>query len=305
MKNKIFAKLKREYSPLGLGDEVLMSRAESLAAMGLVTDENIDAVVAVQKADLEAIQARADKRVNDALEKERKKFEEEKLATEAKTKEEQEKKAKEEADKKAAEEAERKKAEEAERKKTEEATEEARLKEELKKLKEQGVSKEILDYLKSVQERAEAERKAVHEANALKQAEFEAQFASILSASKSKHEEYLKSFEELTKQHTALKTDYDTLKAENEAAKLAKATADRQNFILSKARELGIPTWRVEEGFNIATDATEDVIVEALTKTANNIRTAKLPSSEKVAFSASDEKPSAEDIAALAKSIVK
>lgn len=77
MKAKIFAKLKQEYSSLGLGDEYLMSKAESLAATGLVTDDNIDAVVACQRKELEGLQKANDKRVTDALEKERKKHEEE------------------------------------------------------------------------------------------------------------------------------------------------------------------------------------------------------------------------------------
>ena len=52
MKAKIFAKLKQEYSSLGLGDEYLMSKADSLAATGLVTDDNIDAVVACQRKEI-------------------------------------------------------------------------------------------------------------------------------------------------------------------------------------------------------------------------------------------------------------
>lgn len=69
MKAKIFAKLKQEYSSLGLGDEYLMSKADSLAATGLVTDDNIDAVVACQRKELEGLQKANDKRVTDALEK--------------------------------------------------------------------------------------------------------------------------------------------------------------------------------------------------------------------------------------------
>ena len=49
MKEKIYAKLKQAYSSLGLGDEVLQAHAESLANLGFVTDENLDAVVGGQK----------------------------------------------------------------------------------------------------------------------------------------------------------------------------------------------------------------------------------------------------------------
>ena len=76
MKDKIFQALKQDYPQLGLGDEVLMARAEALAATGLVTDENLKTVVASQKANLEALQKSNDKRVADALAKARKEAEE-------------------------------------------------------------------------------------------------------------------------------------------------------------------------------------------------------------------------------------
>lgn len=49
MKDKIFQLLKQEYKSLGLGDEVLQAHAEMLDKMGLVTDDNIETVVASQK----------------------------------------------------------------------------------------------------------------------------------------------------------------------------------------------------------------------------------------------------------------
>lgn len=66
MKEKIFTSLKQEYSHLGLGDAVLTAYAESLDAAGIVTDENLDAVIKAQKASLEAIQKSNDKRASDA-----------------------------------------------------------------------------------------------------------------------------------------------------------------------------------------------------------------------------------------------
>lgn len=48
MKDKIFQLLKQEYKSLGLGDEVLQAHAEMLDKMGLVTDDNIETVVASQ-----------------------------------------------------------------------------------------------------------------------------------------------------------------------------------------------------------------------------------------------------------------
>ena len=48
---------------------MLQARAESLEATGLVTDDNIDLVVASQRKDLELMQSNTDRRVADALKK--------------------------------------------------------------------------------------------------------------------------------------------------------------------------------------------------------------------------------------------
>ena len=78
MKDKIFQLLKQEYKSLGLGDEVLQAHAEMLDKMGLVTDDNIETVVASQKSFLESLQKDNDRRVTDA----KKKFEEAQKAKE-------------------------------------------------------------------------------------------------------------------------------------------------------------------------------------------------------------------------------
>ena len=67
MKDKIFQSLKQAYSSLGLGDALLQAQAETLASLGFVTDENLDAVVKAQETQLKAYQAANDKRVADAL----------------------------------------------------------------------------------------------------------------------------------------------------------------------------------------------------------------------------------------------
>lgn len=69
MKNQLFSKLKQAYASLGLGDDFLQAQADSLAAMGLVTEENIESVVLSQKAFLESVQKTNDKRVTDAVKK--------------------------------------------------------------------------------------------------------------------------------------------------------------------------------------------------------------------------------------------
>ena len=72
MKDKIFQALKQAFPQLGLGDEILQARAEALEATGLVNEENLQAVVASQKANLEALQKSNDKRVAEALAKAKK-----------------------------------------------------------------------------------------------------------------------------------------------------------------------------------------------------------------------------------------
>ncbi len=305
MKAKIFAKLKQEYSPLGLGDEVLMSRAESLAATGLVTDENIDAVVAVQRSDLEAIQARTDKRVTDALEKERKKNEDD-----AKRKEAEAQKAAEEAAKAA--EAAKKAKEEAEaeaKRKEEEAKkqndEKAKLEAELAKLKEAGLSDTVINFLKEAQAKADVEKQQASEVRKSQDAQFESRLAKLLEESQKRNEEFEKALRSITESHTALKSDYDALKSESEASKAAKAKAERTAFILSKAKELGVPQWRIDEGFVLSDDASEQQIADALSTVANNIRTIQLPGSGQLSLPGNTEKFSVEEATALAKSIVK
>lgn len=69
MKDKIFNALKQEYARLGLGDNILMGLAEMLAGTSLVTEENLQGIVAGQKAYLEDLQKSNDKRVQDAVDK--------------------------------------------------------------------------------------------------------------------------------------------------------------------------------------------------------------------------------------------
>ena len=248
MKAKIFAKLKQEYSPLGLGDEYLMLKADALAATGLVTDDNIDAVVACQRKELEGLQKSNDKRVTDALEKERKKHEEETR------KKEQE-----------AEEARRKAEEDAARKKGE-----------------QDQTPPDNDY--------EALRKQV---------------AELIAAGEKRDKEYATNLKTLTDRNTELGNTVKTLTDKNAEAEAAAAKAAHHAKITSKAKELGVPQWRIDEGFNIADDATDEVITDTLTKVANNISANLLPPGSRAGIPFSSDKPSKEDLDNLAASIVK
>lgn len=75
----------------------------------------------------------------------------------------------------------------------------------------------------------------------------------------------------------SLKTQASSLAAfqkENEAMKAAKAEADRKAFIETTAQELGIPAWRIKEGFAINASDDNDTIKTYLTSVATNIKTA-------------------------------
>lgn len=305
MKAKIFAKLKQEYSSLGLGDEILMNRAEMLAATGLVTDDNIVFVVAAQKREMEEQQKLNDKRVNDALEKERKKHADELAAREKAEKEAADAKAKAEAEAKAKAEAEAKaKAEEEAKAKAAKEKEEAEAAAR-KKLEQEGkLSPELAAMLKKEREEANA-RLTAYETSIKEMMEknrkLDEERANSLNEMRKSYEEQMKSIMESS---TALKQSYDALKKENDEAKAAQAKAAREQFILSKAQELGVPQWRIDEGFVLAPEADENAIAETLAKVANNIKTQQLPGTRNVA-PLGDNKPTAQDIKDLAASIVK
>ncbi|MGN1172627.1 MAG: hypothetical protein ACI4SO_02435 [Muribaculaceae bacterium] len=251
MKSKIFTKLKQAYSPLGLGDEILMSRAESLAALGLVTDENIDAVVAAQKSDMEALQKRFDKRVNDAIDAANKRHLDENQKKEAETK--------------------------------------TKIDELLKQI-------ETLKHQDEPQQHGDN-----HDDTRI--ASIEKQVAEMLAASKQREEENAKLIKTLTDSNSALEKQVKSLTDENSAAKAAQARAAHIAKINDKAKELGVPDWRIDEGFNIAEDASDETIAEVLGKVANNISTNLLPSNH--GLSLSNGQPTADEISALAASIVK
>lgn len=251
MKAKIFAKLKQEYSALGLGDEILMARAESLAALGLVTDDNIDAVVACQRSDFEALQKANDKRVTDALGKAQKKHDEET------------------------------------QKKIDDAV--AKAKKEVEEANKGGKGNPTETIQPTDNPEIEALKKQMEEMNK-KAAEKEKAHAESLKG--------------LTDSRSALEAQVKELMEKNSAAEAAQAKAAREAKIQAKAKELGVPDWRIKEGFNIAEDATDETIAETLTTVANNISTNLLPGNRGT-FPLGGEEPTKEDFSALAASLVK
>lgn len=275
MKDKIFQLLKQEYKSLGLGDEVLQAHAEMLDKMGLVTDDNIETVVASQKSFLESLQKDNDRRVTDA----KKKFEEAQ-------------KAKEDAERKAAE-------EEAKKKAAEEA--------EKKRLEELAKKNEMPDYLKKYFEEQAAEKKASDEARTKEREEFK----KLVETLTQKNTDQAKTYnEQMEAQSKTIKELQETIqkqaeeaKAKEEAAAKAKAKADHDAKILSKAKELGIPESRINEGFTLSDDATDEAIETYLSKVANNYKALQQPQFGG-SYRASEGEPTKEDVDNVAASLV-
>lgn len=266
MKDKIFQLLKQEYKSLGLGDEVLQAHAEMLDKMGLVTDDNIETVVASQKSFLESLQKDNDRRVTDA----KKKFEEAQ-------------KAKEDAERKAAEEAEK------------------------KRLEELAKKNEMPDYLKKYFEEQAAEKKASEEARSKEREEFKKLVETLTQKNTDQAKTYNEQMEEQSKTikelQETIQKQAEEAKAKEEAAAKAKAKADHDAKILSKAKELGIPESRINEGFTLSDDATDETIETYLSKVANNYKALQQPQFGG-SYRASEGEPTKEEVDNVAASLV-
>lgn len=282
MKDKIFQLLKQEYKSLGLGDEVLQAHAEMLDKMGLVTDDNIETVVASQKSFLESLQKDNDRRVTDA----KKKFEEAQ-------------KAKEDAERKAAEEEAKKKADEEAKKAAEEA--------EKKRLEELAKKNEMPDYLKKYFEEQAAEKKASDEARTKEREEFKKLVETLTQKNTDQAKTYNEQMEAQSKTinelQETIQKQAEEAKAKEEAAAKAKAKADHDAKILSKAKELGIPESRINEGFTLSDDATDEAIETYLSKVANNYKVLQQPQFGG-SYRASEGEPTKEDVDNVAASLV-
>lgn len=282
MKDKILAALKQEYSNLGLGDGVLNAQAETLASLGFVTDENLDAVIKAQATGLKAVQAANDKRVADALAKENAKSAKDKETAAQQTSELQK-----QLD-------EMTKQFEAEKSTLAEQTEKLKAAQETQKqleaLKVQA-EKQAADYESKKAElialitgnKPEVQPQPEPKPQPAPQSTFDE-----VAFKKSLDKELAKKFEALTTVYgtqtqemlaanKALTEQVQALVKENTEYKAAKAAENRRNFILNKAKELQIPDWRINEGFALGNDATEETITNTLTQVANNIRANVLP----------------------------
>lgn len=174
MKEKLFNALKQKYSHLGLGDETLQSVADSLANTGLVTEENLDTVVAGQESMLKGYQSTFDRM----------------------------------------------------------RTENANYKKEIETLKGKGGDPD------KTEPNNDNEEPGWFKAYLKRQEEKEA--------------------------------------AAKEEADKVKAAADRKDLILKKAKEAGIPEWRIKEGFAIGEEADESAIKSYMDSIKQNIVTNSL-----------------------------
>lgn len=290
MKDKLFSKLKQEYSSLGLGDVILLAHAENLANLGFVTDDNIDKVIASQKGFLEGLQRDTDKRVTDAQQKLRDKLKKEQEEERLKKEEEAKKKAEEEAKRKAEEEATKKrKAEEEAKKKAEEEAEAKRL-EELRK------NTDIPDWFKKDQEERAERAKKQEEA-------YQQMIAKIQEDSLNSANAFKDVIAKLQEQNNTLLEGYNNIKQENERAKAEAKQRQHDEFVLSEAKRLGIPQYRIDEGFTLANDAPENEITEYLSKVSTNIKANSVPL--RGGYQLADDKPTKEEIDELASMLVK
>lgn len=97
-----------------------------------------------------------------------------------------------------------------------------------------------------------------------------------------------------------MQAQMEQLQEKAASAERAKANAERQAKILAKAKELSIPQYRIDEGFNISDTATDEEIGTYLTTVAGNIKNNSLPTNTHFAMSnTANIKESADELAQI------
>ena len=256
MKEKIFNALKQEYARLGLGDGILSGLAEMLASTSLVTDENLQGIVAGQKAYLEDLQKSNDKRVQEAVTKTQKDATDK---ADAAAKEHQA----------------------AVEKLRKEYDEYKSAHPDKQPLTPPAEDKEMLEWYK----KEKAEREKREQERASKEKEWQDKLDNIEKAwqdkfdaiekSRSESEAKVKAIEEAKKASDAKLKAIEDAKAAEEAERAATL---RRETINGKAKEKGIPDWMIAHGFaDISPDADDAKIDEILSQYASEIQTNFLP----------------------------
>ena len=249
MKDKIFNALKQEYARLGLGDNILLGLAEMLAGTSLVTEENLQGIVAGQKAYLEDLQKSNDKRVQEAVDKTQKEATDKADAAAKQHKAAVEKLQKEYDDYKTAHPGKQPETPPAE-------------------------DKEMPEWYKKEKAEREKQEREREQAIALREKEWQDKLDAIEKA-RSESEAKFKAIED------AKKVSDEKLKAIEDArtkAEKERAANLRRETINGKAKEKGIPDWMIAHGFADITDDADDAkIDEILSRYANEIQTNLLP----------------------------
>lgn len=162
--------------------------------------------------------------------------------------------------------------------------EDSRVASALKKAKEEAEKKAAEEAEKKAKE--EAARKAAEDVTKTKEKLNDStgltpELKAFLEGIKTQMDEQKKTYE---KQVLSLSESLKSLKDQNEKDAAAKAKAERRTMILNKAKELGIPQSRIDEGFVIADDADETAIASYLGTVKRNIDANKLPSDNRFAL---------------------
>lgn len=163
------------------------------------------------------------------------------------------------------------------------------------------VAEEAEKKAKEAEEKRKAEEQAKEEPEFMKKfreelAEKDKAFAEREASLSKKIEDLLKANETQTKTLSDLQKENETMKAE-------KAKAARAELIHSTAKELGIPDWRINEGFVIADDADDAVIKEKLSTVANNLKVNTMQGNGGLILD--DKKVTQEEAAAIVEKMMK
>lgn len=167
-----------------------------------------------------------------------------------------------------------------------------------------GESQKALD--EAVKNAIEEERKRVSE-DKNKEPDFLTAFRKEMeqkdAQTKAERDELTEQIRQLIASGKKQEDSIKALKDENEAMKLEKSRAERESMILETAKSLGIPQWRIDEGFSLDSSLDSEGIKSTLSKVASNIKTAGLQGNGGRFLG--DDVVSKEDIDALADSILK
>jgi hypothetical protein len=115
---------------------------------------------------------------------------------------------------------------------------------------------------------------SVTEKEAILKAEYEKQIADLKKLQKPEE----KPDESEAKIKALLEASITPLKQKLEAYEAKEASEKRNASILAKAKELGIPKYRIDEGFAIASDANDEAITNYLASVAKNVVANKVES---------------------------